>query len=59
MTVLEILLSVAAVGASFGGIAWTLHVVRNTPGFEQPTENEVRRMIETAPRGRFNNVTAL
>lgn len=58
MTLFEILLSVSAVGLSGGVIAYTLHVVRKTPEFERPSDLQIRRMIETAPRGKFDNALA-
>ena len=58
MTMFEILLSASAVGLSGGAIAYTLHVVRKTAAFERPTDAQIRHMIDTAPRGKFDNVLA-
>ncbi|WP_372922586.1 hypothetical protein [Roseovarius sp.] len=58
MTLLEIILAATAIGLSGGGIAYTLYVVRRAPGFERPTDAQVRRMIDTAPRGKFDNALA-
>lgn len=57
MTLLEIILAATAISLSGGGIAYTLYVVQRAPRFERPTDEQVRRMIDTAPRGKF--VTAL
>lgn len=58
MTILEIVLSVIAACCSYGGIAYTLYVVRKTPRFDHPTDDEVRRMIDTAPRWKFDSALA-
>lgn len=58
MTLFEILLSASAVCLSGGAIAYTFHVVRKTATFERPDEEQVRQMIDTAPRGKFDNVLA-
>lgn len=55
MTLFEIILSATAIGLSGGGIAYTVYVMRRTPGFERPTDAQVRHMIDTAPRGKFDN----
>jgi hypothetical protein len=58
MTLFDIILSATAIGLSSGGIAYTLYVVKRTPGFERPTDTQIRRMIDTAPRGKFDNALA-
>jgi len=58
MTLFEILLSVSAVCLSGGAIAYTLYVVRRTAAFERPNDAQIRRMIDTAPRGKFDNALA-
>lgn len=58
MTPLEIILAATAIGMSGGGIAYTLYVVRRAPRLERPTEAQVRRMINTAPRCKFDNALA-
>ncbi|WP_138473463.1 hypothetical protein [Poseidonocella sp. HB161398] len=59
MTLFETLLSACAVCLSSGAIAYTLHVVRKTAVFERPDDAQVRHMIETAPRAKFDNARAL
>lgn len=54
MTILELILSASAVFFSGSAIAYTLHVVRKTPDFEYPTDAQLRHMIETAPRTKFD-----
>ena len=58
MTLFEMLLSVSAVCLSGGAIAYTLHVVRKTAEFERPNDAQIRQMIDTAPRGKFDNALA-
>lgn len=58
MTLFEILLSAAAVCVSGGAIVYTLHVVRKTAEFERPDDAQVHHMIDTAPRGKFDNALA-
>jgi hypothetical protein len=58
MTLFEILLSASAVGLSSGAIAYTLHVVHKTAAFEHPNDEKIRHMIDTAPRGKFDNALA-
>jgi hypothetical protein len=58
MTLFEILLSAFAVCFSGGAIAYTFHVVRKTAAFERPGDAQVRQMIDTAPRGKFDNALA-
>ena len=58
MTLFEMLLSVSAVCLSGGAIAYTLHVVRKTAEFERPSDAQIRQMIDTAPRGKFDNALA-
>ncbi len=58
MTLFEILLSASAVCLSGGAIVYTVHVVRNAAKFERPNDIKVRHMIDTAPRGKFDNALA-
>ena len=58
MTLFEILLSASAVCLSGGAIAYIVHVVRKTAKFERPNDVQVRHMIDTAPRGKFDNALA-
>jgi hypothetical protein len=58
MTLFEILLSASAVCLSSGAIAYSMYVVRNTGAIERPSEAQIQRMIDTAPRGRFDNALA-
>ena len=58
MTLFETLLSVSAVCLSGGAIAYTLYVVRKAARFERPDEAQIRRMIDSAPRGKFDNALA-
>lgn len=58
MTLFEILLSASAVCLSGGAIAYTVHVVRKTAEFERPDDAQIRHMIDTAPRGKFDNALA-
>jgi hypothetical protein len=58
MTLFEIILSASAVCLSGSAIAYTLHVVRQTAAVESPDEVLVRQMIDTAPRGKFDNALA-
>lgn len=58
MTLFEILLSASAVCLTGGAIAYTLHVLRKAPALERPDAARVRRMIDTAPRGKFDNALA-
>ena len=58
MTLFEILLSVSAVCLSGGVITYTLYVVCKTPGFERPDDAQIKRMIDSAPRGKFDNALA-
>lgn len=57
MTPLEITICVSAVCASGGAVAYTWHAVR-THVFEQPTEAQIKHMLDTAPRGRFDAALA-
>lgn len=58
MTMFEIFLAVFAVALTGGVVAYTQHVVRHMPSLERPEEARVRRMVETAPRGKFDNALA-
>lgn len=58
MTLIEMLLSASAVGLSGGSIAYTLHAVRKAAEFERPDDVQVKHMIDTAPRGKFDNALA-
>lgn len=58
MTLIEMLLSASAVGLSGGTIAYTLYVVRKATEFERPDDVHVKQMIDTAPRGKFDNALA-
>ncbi len=58
MTLFEILLSASAVCLSGGAIAYTVHVVRKTAEFERADDAQIRHMIDTAPRGKFDNALA-
>lgn len=53
MTLVDLILCATSVCLSGGSIAYTLHLAR-TNRFEQPTEEQIRHMIDTAPRGRFD-----
>lgn len=50
MTLLETVLSATAIGLCVGAVTYTTYVVRRAPAFERPTNAQVRRMIERAPR---------
>jgi len=56
MTLLETLLAASAVCLSSSVIAYTLHVVHKTAEFQHPDDAQVRRMIDTAPRGKVNEL---
>jgi hypothetical protein len=58
MTMFEIFLAGFAVALTSFAMAYTLHLVRRIPTLERPEEARVRRMIETAPRGKFDNALA-
>lgn len=58
MSMFEIFLAGFAVALTGGAMAYTLHVVRHIPPLERPEEVRIRRMIETAPRGKFDNALA-
>lgn len=58
MALFDIIISATAIGLSGGGIAYTLYVVKRTPGFERPTDMQIRRMIDTAPQGRLKSALA-
>lgn len=57
MAVFDILLCVCAVCMSGGAIGYTQYLVR-TNKFERPTEEQIRRMIDTAPPGKFDDALA-
>ncbi len=53
-----ILLSASAACLSGGVIACAVHVVRKTAEFERPGDGHIHHMIDTAPRGKFDNAPA-
>lgn len=53
----EIVLAASAVCLSGGSVAYTLHVLR-TNLFEQPSDAQIRHMIDTAPQEKFDTALA-
>jgi hypothetical protein len=58
MTMFEFLLSASAIGLTGGSIAYTYLTLRKAVHVEHASDEQIRRMIDTAPRGKFDNVLA-
>lgn len=58
MAMFETILFASAVVLSGGAIAYTLHVVRKIAEFEDPNDAQIRHMIDTAPRSKFDETSA-